>query len=234
MNNFLVCDLATGKFEWSDTGTGVNEFAWINDDELFVRTQMGRVKRGLQMERKGGYPTIRRVGDVDRPTEVVDIHWKGKYGAVEGTDQIIRALPPTPLHGWPDGATYQYFARPEDGKLDSCIMSDRGVLSFYRYDGEKFIKSPIDPWEITPIALGPKPGQVVVLGPRQEGRPRAIQYMDVASGKLGDVIYQDGEVRRRVRRPPQARDLGYHWTLGLSTAPSTPCGWIRSGSACRR
>jgi pimeloyl-ACP methyl ester carboxylesterase len=187
--NVLDCDIATGKFEWSDVGSDVIAFMWMNDSELRIVTTTGFRRRGPNIERFGGTDTVREVGDLDTVKEEGLMH--GKYGAIEGTNRIIE--PPLPiLHGFPDlGVENAHWARPEDGKEDFCTISVEGKLGLYRVDGDSLVKSPIDPVEIIPVGVGSRPGEMIALGPRQEGRPRPIQYVDVATGALGKVLYQD-------------------------------------------
>jgi hypothetical protein len=50
---------------------------------------------------------------------------------------------------------------------------------------------PVDLEHIEVVSCGDQPGQVVVVGPRQEGKPRALQLMEAATGQLGAVLLQD-------------------------------------------
>jgi hypothetical protein len=200
--NVLVCDIATGKFEWSDVGSNVTSFMWMNDKELMVDTTIGVRRRGLGYERFGGGLTIREVGDLDKVKEQGWFH--GKPGAVEGTTQIIPAPLPSPTNGWPTGGMGTQWVRPENGVLDFFVQNDAGNLSLYRFDGRGVLKSPVNPFDVEPKGIGTRKGEMIALGPRQDGRPRALQYVDVETGALGKVIYQDDKydgADRIIRRP---------------------------------
>jgi pimeloyl-ACP methyl ester carboxylesterase len=70
-------------------------------------------------------------------------------------------------------------------------IDDSGRRKLQRQEKNKMIDCPVDCEEITPIAVSTQPGEMIVLGPRAKGKPRAIQRMDVVTGTLGEVIYQD-------------------------------------------
>lgn len=90
----------------------------------------------------------------------------------------------------PDGLTTRYLA-DRDGKLAYAFTAQAGLLAMYRLEGDKWLKCPVDVEEIDVVTAGDQPGQVVVVGPRQEDKPRALQFMDAATGQLGDVLLQD-------------------------------------------
>jgi dipeptidyl aminopeptidase/acylaminoacyl peptidase len=71
------------------------------------------------------------------------------------------------------------------------MTADNGLLALHHLVGDHWEKCPVDVNHIDIIDHGNEPGQLVVLGPRQEGKPRALQFMDGASGKLGEVLLQD-------------------------------------------
>lgn len=66
-----------------------------------------------------------------------------------------------------------------------------GLLTMHRFVDRQWVKCPVDLEHIDVIDCGDQPGQVVVCGPRQDGKPRAFQYMDAATGQLGEVLWQD-------------------------------------------
>lgn len=88
------------------------------------------------------------------------------------------------------GLTTGYLA-DRDGNLAYAFTAKEGVLTMLRMEGGDWVKCPVDLEEIDVIAPGDLPGQVVVIGPRQEGKPRALQMMDAATGRLGEVLLQD-------------------------------------------
>ncbi len=88
------------------------------------------------------------------------------------------------------GLTYDY--EPDKaGELAYSFIAQHGQLTMYRLGGNKWMKCPIDLERVDFLGAGNEPGQIIVLGPRQEGKPRALQLMDSATGQLRDVLLQD-------------------------------------------
>lgn len=46
---------------------------------------------------------------------------------------------------------------------------------------------------IDPIAAGDQANELIVTGPRQDGKPRALQRLNTITGKLGEILWQDKE-----------------------------------------
>ncbi len=90
----------------------------------------------------------------------------------------------------PDGFDLGYLADKE-GRLAFGETSVDGVFSLYRLAGEKWEKCPEDLDEINVLGTGDNPGEIVVLGPRRDGQPRALEVMDAATGKVVEVLVQD-------------------------------------------
>jgi dipeptidyl aminopeptidase/acylaminoacyl peptidase len=98
---------------------------------------------------------------------------------------IVERFPVPPL-----GLTYHYLA-DHDGKLAYSFTAKDGQLALQRLADGQWTKCPVDLENIDVEDCGDQPGQVVVIGPRQEGKPRALQLMDAATGQLGEVLLQD-------------------------------------------
>lgn len=88
------------------------------------------------------------------------------------------------------GITYGYLADRE-GRLAFAFTSLQGEMALHRFADGKWIQCPVDLENIDVLGSGDEPGQLVVLGPRQEGQPRALQLMDASTGLVGDVLLQD-------------------------------------------
>lgn len=98
---------------------------------------------------------------------------------------IIKTYPaPSGLH------TLDYMA-DLDGNLDFSITAENGLMTLHHWTGQQWQKCPVDLEQIDIIGKGDRPGQLVVRGPRQEGKPRALQYLDGVTGQLGDVLIDD-------------------------------------------
>jgi len=90
----------------------------------------------------------------------------------------------------PGGLTYGYGADKE-GELAYCYTGENGNREMFRLVDGEWVRCPVDLEQVTVQGAGNAPGQLWVIGPRQEGKPRALQLMDAATGRLGDVMLQD-------------------------------------------
>ncbi len=93
---------------------------------------------------------------------------------------------PTP----PGGLGAGYLA-DRNGELAFGYTAENGVLTLHRLVEGRWQRCPVDLDEIDVIACGDKPGELVVRGPRRPGKPRALQFMDAATGQLGETLYDD-------------------------------------------
>ena len=88
------------------------------------------------------------------------------------------------------GVGYGYLA-DKMGNLAFAFMADGGEPAMYRLAGETWEKCPVDLETTDVLACGNQPGEVLVLAPSEPGKVRAVQFMDAATGRLGDVLLQD-------------------------------------------
>jgi len=88
------------------------------------------------------------------------------------------------------GVVVDYMA-DADGKLAFAMTASQGVYSLYRFAGEKWQACPVDLDAIDVIDVGDHPDELIVLGPRQDGKPRPLQRMQASTGQLGEVLLQD-------------------------------------------
>jgi dipeptidyl aminopeptidase/acylaminoacyl peptidase len=88
------------------------------------------------------------------------------------------------------GLTYNYMA-DKSGELAYAFASHMGAQSLLRLEGHQWVKCPVDLEEIDVVANANEPGQLLVRGPSPGGQPRPLQFMEAATGKLGDVVLQD-------------------------------------------
>jgi len=113
-------------------------------------------------------------------------HWSTVMDVRDNNEKHISKRFPVPE----PGLGWEYFA-DKDGQLEFAITSQNGLLALQHLAGDHWEKCPVDPEQIEIIGCGEQPGQLVVMGPRQEGKPRALQFMDGPTGKLGEVLLQD-------------------------------------------
>jgi len=113
----------------------------------------------------------------------------------------------------PGGGLGTGYLADKDGQLEFAFTMQNGVEKMLRLVDRHWEPCPVNLDEIDVITCGDKPGQLVVLGPRQEGKPRALQFMDGATGQLGEVLLQDkaydfysaGSSNGRLYRDPVSR-----------------------------
>jgi pimeloyl-ACP methyl ester carboxylesterase len=187
--SIIVCEIATGKLLWGYRY--IYSFDWIssrhlNTDKGFVG-KTGDLKQGFQVERK---EEVYDVFDPDHPQPPEDIfHYK--YGLMAESGYLRKSK----VHPEPDFPGIQIERRwyaPEDGRLSYCeLWRNDGKKLLYRFDGHGWMECPVNIDEITPVEIGQKPNEMIVLGPGGNGQTRAIQRMDVVTGQLGEIIYRD-------------------------------------------
>jgi hypothetical protein len=114
--------------------------------------------------------------------------WSAMKDAVKNYDKHIIKVFPVPE----SGLGWSYFADKE-GQLEFAITSNDGLLQLNHLAGDRWEKCPVslDNDYVIILGCGEEPGQLMVMGPRQEGKPRALQFMDGVTGKLGGVLLQD-------------------------------------------
>jgi len=83
------------------------------------------------------------------------------------------------------------FLTDREGNLAFGFTSADGRFAMHRRVGDSWEKSPVNLDEVDVLDFGRTRDEVIVRGPRQEGKPRALRFMNAATGELGDVILQD-------------------------------------------
>jgi acetyl esterase/lipase len=91
----------------------------------------------------------------------------------------------------PDSGLILRYITNVEGQLEFCVTGQNATTTLHRLTDQRWVPCPVNLEDIDLIDCGDRPGQLVVLGPRQEGKPRALQFMDGATGKLGEVLLQD-------------------------------------------
>ena len=99
---------------------------------------------------------------------------------------IVQTLPPA----GENGTVYHYMA-DKTGELAYAFTSIQGNLSMLRLDGGQWTRCPIDLEQVDIVGNANEPGELVVVGPRIDGKARPLQLLDAKTGKLGDVALQD-------------------------------------------
>jgi dienelactone hydrolase len=101
------------------------------------------------------------------------------------------------------------FLADKNGLLNFGFTTENGLFSMYVLDGENWKKCPVDLEQIDVVDCGRTHGELVVLGPREEDRPRALRFMDGATGQLGDILIQDKlyDFDGSLYRDPKTHDI---------------------------
>lgn len=111
----------------------------------------------------------------------------------------------------PDGIPRWYMA-DKDGALAFGGTAKEGVPALHRLVTSRWERCPVDLDEIDIIDAGDVADELIVRGPRQEGRPRALCRLDAATGEIGEVLLQDDrydlEGVSLYRHPGDGRVLG--------------------------
>ncbi|MFT3781217.1 MAG: prolyl oligopeptidase family serine peptidase [Nibricoccus sp.] len=123
--------------------------------------------------------------------KVVDItnattDWNAVLDARDNNDRHILSIYPIP----PTGMTVRYIAN-KNGEPEFAETWDGNHSHLWRLVDGKWEKTSVDLDKISVIDYGEEPGQLLVRGPRQEGKPNAVQFMNGTTGELGEVLLQD-------------------------------------------
>ena len=224
----LIQDLATNKPELL-SGIGdkdIYSYEWLDDDHLLYAVSKERYwadgffvadARKL-IDSYGitfalhftvvGIPEENRmqpiVWDFDREGPMrLNLHDK-KFGGIRK-----RYSYPT-TDGLPHGYGCNHL-----GELSHGYTHRDGYRYLHAYIGDQWRKSPVDLDSITTIlGAGDRHEELIVLGPRQDGKPRALQRMDTLTGEFGEVLVQDDkydlDTAWLYRHPADGRVLGVH------------------------
>lgn len=124
-------------------------------------------------------------GSGSRVTALTASWWADRDYSENNERHIVQRYPMPP-----GGVTYGYLADRE-GRLAYAFTAQDGQPALQRLVEGQWVKCPANLDQIDVLGAGDQPGQLVVIGPRHEGKPRALQVMDAASGELGEVLLQD-------------------------------------------
>lgn len=105
----------------------------------------------------------------------------------ENDRHILRHYPlPT------DGIVIRYIA-DQEGRLEFAIAYKDGRPLLLRLVRDRWEKCPVDLESVDVIDCGDEPGQLVVRGPRREGKPCVVEFMDSATAQPGRVLLDDAD-----------------------------------------
>jgi dienelactone hydrolase len=79
----------------------------------------------------------------------------------------------------------------QNGALDFGMSASKGINTLYHLSGSSWTQCPVDLDVIDVVDAGSKPGELAVIGPRNTGKPRPLQFMDGTTGQLGELLIED-------------------------------------------
>jgi dipeptidyl aminopeptidase/acylaminoacyl peptidase len=153
----------------------IQPLVWLRSD---MRTQQDRGVAEIRADMPGG--TIGNLSNVRADMDT--------YDAIEANNEkhIVKTYPVVP------GGVGGGYVTDREGELAFAFTGDKeGFITLHSYTEGVWKKSPIDLDAMDFISAGDHPGEAVVQAPRQAGKPRPLQRIDVASGTLGEVLLQD-------------------------------------------
>ena len=176
-SNLLICEIETGKTKWSTAG--VYSYTWLDDTHLWLN--------GL----------ANGVVDIKDPTKqllLTSVLPMGEPRGLKSKTGFFWTWPMDFIMPRSSGFIQDVWHRPEDGRpaYYMSIQQDAHRHLFWNDSGH-WVECPVDLDDITPVALGSGPREMLVIGPAAKGAPRALQRLDTATGQLGDVLYRDPE-----------------------------------------
>jgi pimeloyl-ACP methyl ester carboxylesterase len=152
----------------------------------------------------GGVVQIDAMSSVDE-TEEMDQTMRTATGArtaveANGTAaSIIYRYPDLP-RGRPGG-----YLSDRNGELAYGVAIEDGIKHLFILRKSVWVPSPLDLDRYEPIAAGDADDELLAIGPRQEGKPRALLRVNAVTGQMIATLYQDDrcdpDVRRVLRHP---------------------------------
>ena len=138
-----------------------------------VVTANAKLRRGSLMDTSGGGSLLDQ-SHIDEARDENDAHIVARH----------------PILETPEGFDL-YYLGDKEGQLEFGVTSTAGVLALHRLVDKHWEKCPEDLDEIKVIGSGEKPGEIVALGPRREGKPRLLEFLNAADGTPGEVLLED-------------------------------------------
>ena len=93
----------------------------------------------------------------------------------------------------PPGEHGMGYIADKEGQLEFAFTATNGLFTLHHFAGETWTKCPVDLELIDVLSAGNRPGELAVIGPRNTGQPRPLQFMEGATGRLGEVLVGDKE-----------------------------------------
>ena len=176
-------------------------FPRANPTQAIVWMKHNAYNRG----KDGGVTKI----DTKRKTEVLG------YGMTQRIDDDGVQADIVESYDSPKGGDVTGYMADRSGELAFAITAEDGVSTLHRFINKKWERSPVDLEEMPIVGIGDEPDQLLTLGPREEGKPRALHLLNAATGERGPLLFQDKAYDfvgvRIYRHPVDNRILGLQY-----------------------
>lgn len=114
------------------------------------------------------------------------VNWNDLKDVEEMNERAIGEPYPMPNYG----LTYSYLA-DKDGGLEFAFTSEEGRLNVSRLTGEHWEKCPLDLETTDVVDCGNARGELAVIGGWAENKPRPLELVDAATGRVNAVMVHD-------------------------------------------
>lgn len=197
----------------ADVSRGLRHYPVLeNMDGLLVGVPDARPGRPLLMVglhvsgvRGRGGQVIEINTDVELPVTQYSAQSALEFGRIRERNErrIVRAFPDLG-----DVVKVRYLA-DKMGELAFVITREDGVYALHAFVDGAWVRCPVDLDAIEVVASGDQAGELIVRGPRNPDKPRALHFMNATTGALGDLILQDADydIHGGVVRDPRTRQV---------------------------
>jgi acetyl esterase/lipase len=115
----------------------------------------------------------------------------------------------------PKGGDVMGYIADRNGELAFAVVAKDGRSTLQRYVDKTWERCPVDLEETPVLGIGDDPGQLLTLGPKVEGKPRALHRLNAVTGERGELLFQDEQYDfvgvRFYRHPVDHRILGVQY-----------------------
>ncbi len=173
---------------------------WMSQDAYQEGFDRGAVQldASLSVDRQDDHGGARQMHQVEHANKFIE------RTGTEAT--IIKSFP-----NLPKSQTLSFLA-DRNGELAFATAMIAGVESLYFLQDEKWVQSPLNMDHYDLVAAGDTDGEIIVVGPRQENKPRALLRVDTTSGNVTGTLFQDelydAFVQRIFRHPVTQKIIG--------------------------
>jgi len=91
----------------------------------------------------------------------------------------------------PDGGDTTGYLADRNGELAFAITVKDGVPTLSRYAARKWIRCPVNLEDTSIVDVGDKADELLALGPKIAGKPRALYRLNAATGEFGEKLFED-------------------------------------------